>query len=212
MTSSFLSLFDLIGTIAFALSGATVGVSREMDIFGVNIMAVTTACGGGCIRDMIIGNTPPNMFNNPFYVIIAVGCANIFFLMSYFHQRLPEKAEQAYDFLMFWFDTFGLGAFAVDGVIVGVEAGYYDNIFLICFLGFLTGVGGGVLRDIMCNQVPDIFVKHVYATATIAGTLMMVITFETTANENLAMIIGFSSVILLRFLANHFNWNLPKVE
>lgn len=207
-----LDFFDLIGTIAFALSGSAVAIQKKMDIFGVNILAITTACGGGVIRDLIIGNTPPNMFRNPFYVIIAAICANLFFVCAYQHQHIPEKAGHLYDKTLFWFDTLGLAAFAVDGVMVGIDAGYSDNHFLLVFLSFLTSVGGGVLRDMMANELPYIFIKHIYALAAISGSILMVATYDIYGDSTLAMVFGFSLVILLRFMAEQFNWNLPRVS
>lgn len=206
-----LTLFDLIGTIAFAISGAFVGVKKQMDIFGVNVLAMTTACGGGLMRDIFIGSTPPRMFQNPTYAIIALAVANIVFALMYRHEHMPEKLSKVYDNMLFWFDTLGLAAFTVDGVMVGVEAGFYDNAFLLVFLGFLTGVGGGALRDIMANQMPDIFRKHIYAVADIAGGILMILLFHLTGSQRTAMIGGFLLVLTLRNLAKHFHWNLPKV-
>lgn len=212
MPWTLLDFFDLVGTIAFAISGAFVGIHKEMDVFGVNVLAVTTACGGGLMRDLVIGNIPPRMFQNPFFVIIAVAVANVVFLLAYLHSRMPKKMAPVYDKMLFWFDTLGLAAFTVDGVMVGVDAGFYDNAFLLCFLGFMTGVGGGALRDIMANQTPDIFRKHIYAVASIAGTILMVLIFYITSSQKAAMIGGFLLVLILRNLAAHFHWNLPKVQ
>lgn len=212
MPWTLLDFFDLVGTIAFAISGAFVGIHKEMDVFGVNVLSVTTACGGGLMRDLVIGNIPPRMFQNPFFVIIAVAVANVVFLLAYLHSRMPKKMAPVYDKMLFWFDTLGLAAFTVDGVMVGVDAGFYDNAFLLCFLGFMTGVGGGALRDIMANQTPDIFRKHIYAVASIAGTILMVLIFYITSSQKAAMIGGFLLVLILRNLAAHFHWNLPKVQ
>lgn len=205
--------FDLIGTVAFAISGAAVGIRKKMDVFGVLMLGVTTACGGGLVRDLIIGNTPPLMFRNPFYVMISAVIALIVFGMEYKHKNIPGKLGPVYDQILFWFDTLGLAAFAVDGVTVGIKAGYYDNGFLLVFLGFMTGVGGGALRDIMADQMPDIFVKHIYALAAIAGALFMVVTFESKllTGEG-AMVGGFLMVLILRVLARKYDWNLPKVR
>lgn len=211
MPLTLLGFFDLIGTIAFAISGAFVGIRKEMDIFGVNVLAITTACGGGLMRDIIIGHIPPRMFENPFYVLVAAVVANTVFLLMYWHQHMPRKVAPVYDQMLFWFDTLGLAAFTVDGVIAGVDAGFYKNSFLIVFLGFMTGVGGGALRDVMANQTPDIFRKHIYAVASIAGGILMVALYSLTESEQTAMIGGFMLVIILRNLAAHFRWNLPKV-
>ena len=212
MTEFLLILFDLIGTVAFAISGALVGVGKKMDLFGTIVLAVSTACGGGVIRDMVVGNIPPNMFRNPLYVSIAAVVAVIVFFLCYWHRKMPKWAGPLYDRMLFWFDTLGLAAFTVDGVMAGVRAGYPDNYFLICFLGFITAVGGGALRDIMACQMPDIFRKHIYAVAAIAGAIVLAMLYRFTGMENLAMVSGFLLVLVLRKLAAHFLWNLPKVN
>ncbi len=174
------------------------------------MLAVTTSCGGGLIRDLIINRVPPNLFVHPFYVFVAFIVAKIVFWSVYRHQKMPRKLIPIYDKMLFWFDTLGLAAFTVDGVMVGVNEGHADNIFLLVFLGFITGVGGGALRDIMADQMPDIFLKHIYATASLAGGLTMTLVYELFQSTQAAMICGFSMVLLLRFLANRYKWNLPK--
>lgn len=212
MPWTLLSIFDLIGTIAFAISGAFVAIRNDMDLFGVNALAVTTACGGGMIRDMIVGQIPPMMFRNPTYVLVAAVVANIVFLLTSLHRHMPRKFAPVYDMTLFWFDTLGLAAFTVDGVMAGVNAGFAHNAFLLVFLGFMTGVGGGTLRDMMANRIPDIFVKHIYAVASIAGGILMVFLLRYTDSREIAMIGGFLVILVLRNLARHFRWNLPKVK
>ncbi len=212
MSWTMLDVFDLIGTIAFAISGAFVGIHKEMDIFGVNVLAITTACGGGLMRDLIIGNIPPRMFQNPIFAFIAFVVANVVFLLMYLHSHMPRKMALIYDQMLFWFDTLGLAAFTVDGVMVGLAAGFEDNGFLLCFLGFMTGVGGGALRDVLANQMPDIFRKHIYAVASIAGAILMTVLLRLTGSYKTAVLGGFILVMLLRKLAAHFLWNLPKVK
>lgn len=212
MPWSLLFLFDLIGTIAFAISGAFVGIRKGMDIFGVNVLAVTTACGGGMMRDLIIGSIPPQMFRNPFFVMVAILVANVVFFLMYLHRHMPRKVAPLYDKLLFWFDSLGLAAFTVDGVMAGIAMGYGDNEFLICFLGFMTAVGGGALRDVLAGQTPDIFRKHVYAVAAIAGAVLMVALLRLFGSEQIAMLGGFLLVPVLRYLAARFRWNLLKVR
>ena len=183
-----------------------------MDIFGVNILAILTACGGGLMRDIVMGNFPPQMFINPFYVLVAAIVANIVFSIMYFHKGVPQQFSGVYDRGLFIFDTLGLAAFMVDGVMIGANFGYEEDLFLLTFLGFITGVGGGVLRDVLSNQMPAIFVKHVYALPVIIGGIVMVIMHELLHTWNLAMIISFTLVITLRVMARHFLWNLPKVK
>lgn len=164
------------------------------------------------MRDIVIGSIPPQMFRNPFFVMVAVVVANVVFLLMFLHRHMPRKIVPLYDGMLFWFDSLGLAAFTVDGVMAGIAMGYGDNEFLICFLGFLTAVGGGALRDVLASQMPDIFRKHVYALAAIAGSVMMTVLLRQFESQKIAMIGGFLLVLILRKLAAHFRWNLPKVE
>ena len=170
-----LIIFDLIGTVAFAISGAITGIKKRMDIFGVNILAIVTACGGGLLRDVVMGDFPPKMFVDPIYVAVAAIVANIVFLVMYFHRPIPQKFAGLYDRGLFVFDTLGLAAFMVDGVMIGANFGYEDDLFFLVFLGFITGVGGGVLRDVLAIHMAAIFVKQVYALPVIFGGILMVI-------------------------------------
>lgn len=213
MTLSFIMIMDIIGTIAFAISGAMVAIHKQMDIFGVNILAITTATGGGVIRDLIIGQNPPVMFSNPTYVFVAIVTANVVFLVVYFSRKYSKKEEHMlafYEIVLFWCDTLGLAAFSVDGVNAGVSAGYERNLFLLVFLGVVTGVGGGVIRDMMANEMPYIFVKHIYASASLVGALLAAVLWST-AGQNGSMLCGFVVVLVIRALARHYKWNLPKL-
>ena len=212
MPFSILDAIDLVGTIAFVISGAFVGISKKMDLFGVNMLAIAASCCGGLIRDLIIGNVPPMMFQNPFYVCVAFLSANAVFALLLLHQHMPRKMVPVYERTLFLFDTLGLASFTVDGVMVGVHAGYPGNIFLLVVLGFMTGVGGGVLRDVLAGQIPDIFRKHIYALASISGALTTALLLRRTSNEFIAMLSGFSLIFAVRLLAAHFRWNLPKIS
>ena len=156
---------ELIGTVAFAASGAMVGINRGMDIFGVCVLGVVTAVGGGMTRDMILGNVPGALIR-PVYVLVAVFTALAVFLALYFKRNaLQGKPGELYDRAMLIMDSVGLGIFTVVGVTTGISHGYLENTFLLTFLGTLTGVGGGLLRDMMAGMPPYIFVKHIYACA-----------------------------------------------
>lgn len=208
---SFITLMDIIGTIAFAISGAMVAIENEMDIFGVNILAITTATGGGMIRDILIGRTPPMMFLDPFYVIISVIVANIVFFCMYLHKHMKKELVQIYEGILLLCDTLGLAAFTVDGVNAGLNTIHKDNMFLVVFVGVLTGVGGGLLRDMMANKLPYIFVKHIYACASLVGALFTALLWKP-FGETMAMVVGFVAVMVIRLLAVFFNWNLPKIK
>lgn len=225
MSLTLLGILDLVGTIAFAIAGAIVAVQKEMDLFGINVLAVCTATGGGMIRDILIGNTPPNMFRDPFYVAVAAASANIVFLLLYFDKRTPARKvflenreddagrwEILYDRILFLFDTLGLAAFTIDGVAIGIREGYGNNLFLIVFLGMMTGVGGGAVRDVLANRMPDILHKHIYALSSVFGGLVMAAVLKTAGQMQAAVAAGFTAVIILRCAAVRFNWSLPRIE
>ncbi len=213
-TGLFILITDIIGTVAFAVSGAMAGIKKKMDIFGVNILALLTATGGGIIRDLITGSTPPAAFKNPFFVIIAAIAANITFIFVWWQHKnkknVSEKTRAIYDKIFFWFDTVGLAAFTADGVHTGLLGPHANNAFLVIFLGVVTGVGGGVLRDVLSLEMPYIFVKHIYACASIIGAAVVYILYVITGSAEAAMLSGFFFVCVIRFCAAHYGWNLPK--
>ncbi len=207
-----LSLFffiEAIGTIAFASSGAMVAIKKQLDLLGVIVLGVTTAVGGGMLRDIIIGNVPPALFKDPIYVLLAFITVMLLFIIVRLNQNiLASRSIETYEKVMNIFDAIGLGAFTVVGIDTAVLSGYGDYHFLIIFLGVITGVGGGILRDIMAGQTPYVLRKHIYASASIAGAVLYA-TLMTCMNGSIAMLIGACSVILIRLLATHFCWNLP---
>lgn len=210
-TDQLVFIMEIIGTIAFASSGALVAIQQHMDIFGVNVLAVITSVGGGAIRDIVIGRIPPAMFVKPVYAIVAMVTCNLLFLILYWNKRLLEnRFFLAYERLMLVLDAIGLGIFTVVGVSTGMESPYHDKTFLLLFLGMITGVGGGVLRDILATQKPYILVKHVYACASLSGAVVCIILWPLGSIP--AMGIGAAAVMLIRFLAMHFRWNLPRIN
>ena len=212
MDSPLMILIENVGIIAFAISGAVVAGRKDMDIFGINILALVTATGGGLIRDILINKVPPAMFTNPAYTIIALITANIAFVIMYLKKPMPKKVTPFYDSLLFWLDTLGLASFTVDGAFAGIHSQYSDNLFLVAFLGIITGVGGGIIRDVLADKIPAILIKHVYAVACIAGAIVIVILWKYTENELLSSVAGFFAIVIIRFLAMHFKWNLPTVH
>lgn len=202
---------EIIGTIAFAASGAMVGVERGMDIFGVCVLGVVTAVGGGMTRDMILGNVPGSLVR-PVYVAVAVVAALAVFLILYFRGGLLQgKTGLLYERVMLIMDSVGLGIFTVMGVMTGIQNGYPDNTFLLAFLGTLTGVGGGLLRDIMAGVAPYIFVKHIYACASVVGALSCIWIYRE-FGQIPSMVIASMLVMAIRFLAAYYHWNLPRVK
>lgn len=209
----FIFILELIGTVAFASSGAMIAIEKKMDIFGVNVLGATTAVGGGIMRDIILGLTPPGAFSHPVYVLVAALTSTILFVIAYAKPTAFESRVKTdyYDKLMFWCDTAGLGIFTVVGIQAAVRAFGGENVFFFVFIGTLTGVGGGVLRDIMAGETPYILVKHIYACAAIAGGIVCVVG-RTAFGEAYGTILGLAATVLLRFLAAHFRWNLMRVS
>ena len=193
------TILELLGTAAFAVSGAMVGIRKKMDLLGIAVLGMTTAVGGGIIRDVIIGETPPMAFRHPIYALMSLVISLIVFIPP-IRNRIHTESM-----IMSFIDAVGLGVFTVTGVMAGSD---FDNVFLQVFLGTVTGVGGGVLRDIFAMEKPTIFVKHFYAVASILGALLCCLLAP--LGENIAMIAGIVLVVVLRVLAAKYKWNLPK--
>lgn len=205
-------ILEIIGTIAFASSGALVGIRKNMDIFGVLVLGITTAVGGGCIRDLILGITPPKMFHNFAYVGSAIVTSCLLFLVVYVKKKLLESRFLAiYERAMNTFDAIGLGIFTITGIRTAIAVPEKTNLFLLIFVGVVTGIGGGMLRDIMAGTTPFVFVKHVYACASLAGAVLYILLYSR-LNEVAAMVISAAAVILIRLLAAHYRWNLPRIQ
>lgn len=203
---------EFIGTIAFSISGALLAIQKRLDLFGILLLGIVTALGGGTVRDLILGHTPPRVFYNFQYVCLAALSALLVFFAAKRSKRSYEGFTGAADFLMVFCDALGLGIFAVIGTQAGIQAGYGDNMFLCVFLGMTTGVGGGILRDIMCNDIPFVLRKHIYAVAAIAGSMLFYILLLVGLDETLATLAGMLVTLALRLLAWRFKWNLPRVN
>ena len=183
-----------------------------MDIFGVNVLGITTAVGGGCIRDIILGITPPKMFQNFNYVGASILISCILFTIFFLNQELlSSRFLEAYEKIMISLDAIGLGVFTVMGIRTAIEASYENNIFLLIFVGAVTGIGGGMLRDIMAGMTPFVFVKHVYAIASIAGAVSYIL-LRMWLPDTISLFAGSAVVIIIRLLAAHFRWNLPRIR
>ena len=208
MSENLLLFLEIIGTVAFAVSGAMVGLSKKMDIFGVAVLGIITAVGGGVIRDVVLGNTPPATFRNPVYSVVAVFVSVIIFIPAV--RRFLFKKQSIYEKTMLIMDSLGLGIFTA----VGIETAYlaeHRSVFLLVFVGMITGIGGGVLRDVLAGNTPYIFVKHFYASASLIGALISIALWNFFGQS--AAVIGCAfAVTALRLLAAKFRWSLPKAK
>ena len=206
---TFILILELAGTMAFAASGAMTGIRKNMDIFGVCILGLTTAVGGGVIRDLILGNTPPATFQNPIYATVAVATSLVLFLPRLRH--LLMRSPAAFDWALRLMDALGLGIFTVVGIRTAYTHVPHAGLFLLIFVGVVTGVGGGVIRDMMAGDLPAIFVKHVYASASLVGALLCGALWQP-FGEMPAMLLGAGVVVLIRILSAHYRWNLPRAH
>lgn len=160
-------IFELIGTVAFAISGAMLGIRKGLDLFGVSMTGMLTTVGGGILRDTILGRTPPAALTDPLEALMAIGVSMLVFLIC---ARLHPHGEHRYaDLLLLLADSIGLGVFTANGAAICIAFGCGDRIFLTLVCAVLTGVGGGILRDLCCMERPYVFTKHIYACASLGG-------------------------------------------
>lgn len=197
---SLFNVLDLLGTIAFAISGALAAMNRRLDLFGIFIIAFVTAIGGGTVRDILIGNTPVTWMENIIYIYL-IGVVTIFAII--FRRKLNHLKTS-----LFLFDTIGLGVFTITGVEIGVQSGL--NPIISITLGAMTGTFGGVIRDILCNEIPVIFRKEIYATACLVGGLAFVILYELGMNQDVIYIVTSLTVIAIRLVVVRYGISLPS--
>ena len=205
-------IFEIIGTVAFAISGALLAVEKENDIFGVLFLGVTTAVGGGIMRDILTGELPPKAFQDPVYVLIAGITSLIVFFLIYFTKGNIRKKLAMADAVINVFDAVGLGVFTIFGMNAAAALGYGENLFLRLFVGMITGVGGGIIRDILVREIPSVLCKRVYAVASLIGGLIYYLLVKLGMNAGVANFIGAASIFIIRMLASKFRWDLPKVD
>ena len=202
----FVAVLELAGTVAFAASGALTAMKKKMDLLGILVLAVITAVGGGILRDLILGVTPPLAFRNPRNVLVAVGTALLLFL-PFLRHRLMHN-QRRFDAAMLLLDSLGLGVFTVMGIWNALQFDPDRSTFLLVLVGVLTGVGGGVVRDVLAGDTPYIFVKHFYACPTLIGALLCALCWRHLGDIP-SMLLGAAVILVLRLCAAHFRWGLP---
>jgi len=203
---------EIIGTIAFSVAGSLVAIRRELDIFGTVVVGGITAVGGGCLRDILLGNLPPAMFRTPVYAIVAAVVSVIVFTAEYLFPAEKVLASKKYEFVVNIFDALGLAIFVVVGINSAKSCGYGDNGFLAICVGVLTGVGGGVVRDLLVKTVPMILRKQVYALPAIVGGILYYYMTKAGVNEIICVVITIILIMTVRILAAMLRWNLPKIR
>ncbi|WP_395046514.1 trimeric intracellular cation channel family protein [Flavobacterium sp.] len=195
-------LLDIIGTMAFAMSGALTAMNKKMDPFGVFIIAFVTALGGGTLRDVMIGNTPVGWMKdlNGVYAIILA------FLLAFIFRNRFDKLRTS----LFLFDTIGLGVFTLIGIQKGIDIHLHPVICIA--VGTMTACFGGVIRDILCNEIPVIFRKEIYATICIIGGIVFFVLKKLNFEDDIVYLMTSSVIIIIRLMAVKFKWSLKPIE
>lgn len=203
--------FDIIGTIAFAISGAILGCKKNMDILGVIVLGLVTALGGGFVRDLVLGINPPNMFQNSTNALISTAFAVLVFIFFFTKKNFSNShLLKLMNRFMIITDTIGLASFTITGMATAISL-CYDKRFLLIFVGTITGVGGGMIRDVLAGTIPFIFKEQIYAGACILGSIVFIIARHFFSYQ-FSMIICFFTVLIFRLLAVKKNWNLPRIK
>lgn len=199
----FISVVELIGTVAFAVSGALLAIEKELDYYGIVFFAIITAVGGGIIRDVMINDSLPAALENPLYVLVGIASAALAIL---FYRKIIRYTN----FLQI-FDAIGLAAFTA----IGAEVAILNKLelpFVIITLALLTGTGGGVLRDVFAKEIPFVFRKEIYAVASIIGAVCYIIIGELSGNNTIALYSCFGITLLIRLGCMKKDVHLKKVN
>lgn len=200
--SDLLTSLDLIGTLVFAISGSMAAASKKLDLFGAAFIAFVTAVGGGTVRDLLIGSTPVGWMRDVNYIFIILIGVGITFLFKKYVRKLRKT--------LFLFDTIGIAVFTVLGLKKALLVGV--NPLIAVMMGMFSAVLGGVIRDILINEIPLIFRKEIYAMACIAGGSLFVLLEPTSLSFEERTLITVISIILIRILAIKFKIGLPGIQ
>ena len=189
---------DLFGTAVFAISGVLTAMHKKFDLVGTLIIGFVTAIGGGTLRDILIGRFPVGWLEdrNYFFAILAG------YLIAYFFEQQIIKLRKS----MFLFDTIGIGLFTILGIQIALEQGLRTESCLL--MGVISACFGGVIRDVLTNEIPLIFRKEIYATACLLGGIVYLLLVEFSTNENLNILVAITTVIIIRYHSIRYKWSL----
>ena len=199
---NFIYVLDILGTFAFAISGALVASNKKFDLFGVLIIAFVTAVGGGMLRDVLINAHPINWIGDLNYLYTILFAVIFTFL---FKSKIAPLSKT-----MFLFDTIGISVFTILGLQKGLAFNLHPIIALI--MGMISAVFGGVLRDVLTNKVPLIFEKEIYASACLAGGITYLLLDNFKVPENIIFIVSAFVIVLIRVISVKFHLQLPKIK
>lgn len=202
---------EWIGTIAFAISGALIAVRCCLDLFGVVLVGCITSVGGGIMRDLFLGKIPPSIFSNVPILATATATSIAVFVISYVNAPKFEILEKRTESVNNFFDAIGLAAFSITGTEMACDAGFSDKAVFCISMGLLTGIGGGIIRDVLVDKTPYVLKKHIYALASILGSSFYYF-IRISCKKVIAIIVAMSIIIFIRMFATKFHWKLPKVH
>ena len=200
MPTHFLHIIDILGTIAFAVSGAFLAMEKKLDPFGVLVLAFVTAIGGGTLRDILIGNLPVSWLRNEIASIVIFSAAVVTMLFGRYLKKFTTT--------LFLFDALGLGLFTLVGIKLGIEKDFSVGICIT--LGTITACFGGVVRDVLLNNIPLLFRKEIYAVACIAGGAVYFLLREMNIDPDLSTILGILIIFVIRIIAVRYKLFLPQ--
>lgn len=203
-------LVEYLGICTFSVSGAMIGIRKRFDFFGVFICAILTSLGGGLVRDLILGNVPPVMFYNYIYVVLMFITTLIVFLVAHFKKEQFIEKEETIAKINNVFDAIGLGLFSAIGVQTAINEGFISNPYLAIFVGGMTGVGGGMLRDALISDIPVILKKNIYIVASLAGSSVYYFMMRYHVDIGVSTFVASMVVFIIRMLAIKYDWNMPK--
>ena len=195
-------ILDKVGIVACAFTGVSLGVKKNLDLFGLMVVGVASAIGGGIVRDVILGRVPL-VISNITYLEFAVVTSIIAVLLFYFKRKIPNK-------IILYADMLGLGAFAAAGATVSLSL--HLGLLHTILLSIISAVGGGVIRDIVLNDIPHILKREIYASAAGIGGMIAYLTFSINSDMNASAFFALISTIIVRLIADKKKFNLPKLE
>ena len=207
--STILNVIEIIGVLSFSISGALMAIDKENDFVGVVFLAIITSFGGGMLRDIFIGNTPPLFFELFHLIIVSVITSTVIFILATIFKRQYVKNEDFVQSINNYLDAAGLGVFVVSGARICMEAGF-NNPFLIIVMGMLSGTGGSMMRDIIMREVPALLRKRIYLVAALAGATTYYLLARLGVSDLFAIPVSAVLIVLIRILATVFKWNMPK--
>lgn len=207
--STILTVIEVIGVVSFSVSGALMAIDKENDFIGVIFLALITSFGGGILRDIMIGNHPPVIFENFLLIAVSVVTATAVYFLAMIFKKYYIENEETVQKINNYFDALGLGVFVISGAKLCMVAGI-ENPVLIIVMGVISGTGGSMTRDIIMREVPHLLRKHIYLLAAMAGATSYYLLFRIGLPDVASIIISASIVVFIRICATVFKWNMPK--